>query len=138
MGRIRRKEMTNNNSNRQSGGNWYKGRTVYKIKCTVCGQEFDSWRPQGDGERYCSDACRGRKQYEYVKEKTEQVTHKYVCQGCNSTFTTVVPRPEDKMCFCSMRCRQSWHSRNRKSKGAACKLPVSKYDNPESLSVRGA
>jgi hypothetical protein len=101
--------MTQNKNER-----WYKNREIFKVTCTVCGERFDSYKPQGETERYCSDTCRGKKQYDKIRESNEQVTHKYVCQGCNSTFTTVVPRPEDKLCFCSMRCRQSYHSRNRR------------------------
>lgn len=78
--------------------------TFYKIKCSNCGKEFVSKRPQGEGRRYCSDKCRGQANY----TPTPKDVYVYHCDQCGMTFLSNRKRKPDGNHYCSVKCRTEY------------------------------
>lgn len=89
------------------------------VKCTACGKEIQRTKRHAEKWEchFCSSTCRGAYQ---TGKKTGESNPKYarvrmVCEWCGNVFETW-PSTEQKVRFCSMKCRNDWQSDMMKGK----------------------
>ena len=81
----------------------WKWEKIYVSSCKVCGQNFEHAK---NNAMYCSEYCRGRSYYNYIK-KPIQISK---CKYCKKDSR----HKKNNAMYCSPRCRSSyvWYNRN--------------------------